>query len=407
MTRRKGTGTPRRKAAEPTRPPDQFLELAEVLSYVSQVIARGVPGGVWVRAEIASLTDRRHLYLDLVQLEDGVEVAKTRATLWARERFSLEGKFRRATGGTLTAGLKVLLFCTAEFHPQYGFSLNILDVAPEFTLGDAALKLEALRETLLREGVYGLGRLHAPPTDYHRIAVISPEGAAGLGDFRRETDPLEHAGLLAPLYLQATFQGREAAASLGRAIQAARTEHDQAPLDALVVIRGGGAVTDLAWLNDLDVARALATFPAPVITGLGHARDDTLLDEVAFTRTDTPSKAAALITRTVIQAAAQAQDDARAIRHAGTQVLVTADAETRWTLDRALSAARRTTDAAHASTDALMRQALGLTPTRTLARGYALVRDEHGQPLTRAAHTHPGQTLTLEWQDGTVTSRVE
>lgn len=132
--------TRKRKKAEPTRPPEQFLELSEVLAYIGQVIARGMPGAVWVRAELASVTDRRHLYLDLVQLGEGGEIAKCRATVWARERFSLEGKFRQATGGTLTAGLKVLLFCQPEFHPQYGFSLNVLDVSPEYTLGDAALR---------------------------------------------------------------------------------------------------------------------------------------------------------------------------------------------------------------------------------------------------------------------------
>ena len=397
----------RRKKAETTRPPEQFLDLADVLAYVGQVISRGVPGAVWVRAEVASLTDRRHLYLDLVQLEGGAEVAKCRATVWARERFALEDKFRRATGGTLTAGLKVLLFCTAEFHPQYGFSLNVMDVSPEFTLGDAALRLEHLRETLVREGVYGLNRLLPVPTDYARVAVISPSEAAGLGDFQREVDALEAAGAVQFLYLEATFQGREASASLTRAIGEAREAHDEEPLDALVVIRGGGAVTDLAWLNDLEVARALATFPAPVITGLGHARDDTLPDEVACVRTDTPSKAAGLIVRTVAAAAAGAQEHVRAIRARAGEVLVNADAAALWAVDRARLAARRQVDAAQAETDALMRQALGLTPARTLARGYALVRNAAGQPVTRAAQVGPGEALTLEFTDGRVGVRGE
>ncbi|BDP40281.1 exodeoxyribonuclease 7 large subunit [Deinococcus aetherius] len=401
------TGRRKKGRAETTRPPEHFLELADVLNYVGQVIARGVPGGVWVRAEIASITDRRHLYLDLVQLESGVEVAKCRATVWARERALLEGKFRRATGGTLTSGLKVLLFCTAEFHPQYGFSLNVVDLSPEFTLGDAQLKLETLRETLVRGGVYGLNRALPAPTDFARVAVISPVGAAGLGDFRRETDPLEAAGVVEFLYLEATFQGREAGESLAEAIGEAREAHAEDPLDALVIIRGGGAVTDLAWLNDLEVSRALATFPAPVITGLGHARDDTLPDEVACIRTDTPSKAAGLIVRTVVGAAAQAQEDARTIRAHAREALLEADAGAQWALDRALGAARRHAEAAHAEVDALMRQALGLTPERTLARGYALVRDEAGRPVTRAAGVGAGQPLTLEFGDGVVRVRGE
>lgn len=398
--------TRRRKKSEATRPPEQFLELAEVLDYVAAVIARGVPGAVWVRAEIASLTDRRHLYLDLVQLGDGGEIAKCRATVWARERFELEGKFRRATGGALEAGLKVLVFCTPDFHAQYGFSLHILDIAPEFTLGDAAARLGVMRETLVREGVYGLNRSLPAPADYARVAVISPEGAAGLGDFRRETDALEAAGVIEFAYLEATFQGRAASASVTRAIAQARELHGDLPLDALVVIRGGGAVTDLAWLNDLDVARALATFPAPVITGLGHARDDTLPDEVAHTRTDTPSKAAALIVGVVAAAAAQAVQDTRTIRASGAQVYVDAESRALWARDRIRDGAARVTERQRADVDALMRQALGLTPERTLARGYALVRDEAGQPVTRAAMVGAGQGLTLEFGDGTVDVRA-
>ncbi|SEJ58931.1 Exodeoxyribonuclease VII large subunit [Deinococcus reticulitermitis] len=404
-------GAPRkrrgRKEAEPTRPPEQFLELAELLDYVGQVIARGVPGGVWVRAEIASVTDRRHLYLDLVQLGEEGEVAKCRATVWARERFALESKFRRATGGGgLTAGLKVLLFGTAEFHPQYGFSFNILDLAPEYTVGDAALRLESMRAALLAEGVYGLNRALPEPADYARVAVIAPREAAGLGDFRREADPLAAAGLVEFHYFEATFQGREAAASLRRAVEEARALHAEAPLDALFVIRGGGAVTDLAWLNDLDFARALATFPVPVVTGLGHARDDTLPDEVACVRTDTPSKAAARLVGTVVGAAAQVQEAVRTVRTQAARVLVDAEAGTEWTFDRLRSAAGRTVERAASEVDGLMRQALGLTPQRTLARGYALVRSEAGVPVTRAAAVAQGDTLSLQFADGELDVRA-
>jgi exodeoxyribonuclease VII large subunit len=168
------------------------------------------------------------------------------------------------------------------------------------------------------------------------------------------------------------------------------------------VIRGGGAVTDLAWLNDLDVARALATFPAPVITGLGHARDDTLPDEVAHTRMDTPSKAAALIVQTVFAAAGQAREDVGAIRAHGARVYVEAQARALWARDRIRDGAARVADRQRAGVDALMRQALGLTPARTLARGYALVRDPAGQPVTRVAQVSPGRVLTLEFGDGVV-----
>jgi exodeoxyribonuclease VII large subunit len=316
--------------------PKQFLELSELLDYVGMVLGRGIPGSVWVQAEIASLTDRRHLYLDLVQHDDsGREVAKTRANLWASERFRLEAKFRKATGGRLKADIKVLLQVVPDFHARYGFSLTIVDVAPEFTVGDMQQKLGRLRDTLTREGDYERNRALPLPDDPARVAVLSPRGAAGLGDFRREADRLARAGVVTFEYFEATFQGREASSSLLGALAAAHLAHAGQAFDLLVVIRGGGASTDLAWLNDLEVARAVAKFPAPVVTGIGHARDDTILDEVAAVRCDTPSKAVAWIERRVRDAAATAEGQFRRIRAVGREVLRTHTAELERTRSRA------------------------------------------------------------------------
>ncbi len=348
-----------------TRAPESFLELADLLGYVSQVVTRGIPGAVWVRAELSSVTDRRHLYLDVVQSEDGQEVAKARATLWARERYSLEGKFRKATGGGLRAGMKVLLFVTAEFHPQYGFSLHILDIAPEFTVGDQAIKLENIRRVLDAEGLLERNRRLPAPDDYRRVAVIAPRQAAGLGDFQREADRLQVAGVVEFVYLPATFQGREAPSSLMAALSGALLVHAEEALDALVIIRGGGAQADLAWLNDLELARMVARFPVPVITGIGHARDDSILDELACIRTDTPSKAAALIVNTAAAAAGTALEAYRLIRGAAREVLGRAESTSTWLHARVLRAAQGRLSTEAERLDNTMRGILGLTPART------------------------------------------
>ena len=264
-----------------------------------------------------------------------------------------------------------------------------------------------MRSTLQAEGLYGLHRALPLPADFARLAVITPEGAAGLGDFHREVAPLEQAGVLELHYLQATFQGRDASRSLSAAIAGALALHEQQPLDALVMIRGGGATTDLAWLNDLSVGRALAQFPVPVITGLGHARDDTLPDEVAALRTDTPSKAAAHIVRTVVNAAAQAQADWQTIRRCGAEEAVNADASVRWLRDRLRTAVQRQLQQAERDVSGLMRSAVGLSPERTLERGYAVVRGAGGEPVTRAAQVAEGEALTLHFADGTVQVQVK
>ncbi|AZI42908.1 exodeoxyribonuclease VII large subunit [Deinococcus psychrotolerans] len=387
----------------PSAAPQTTLNLRDLLFYVEQVLSRGIPGAVWVRAEIASLTDRRHLYLDLVQVgEDGREVAKCRATLWARERFALEAKFRRATGGVLMAGMSVLLFVTAEFHPQYGFSLHILDASPEFTLGDAALRLDELRKTLAREKLLDKNRSLPIPQDFTRLLVLSPTKAAGLGDFRGELDRLQGAGVLDVQYFEATFQGVAAEASLLGALTAALDAHAEEAADALVIIRGGGASLDLAWLNSEVLARAVAAFPMPVITGIGHARDDTILDELANVRTDTPSKAAAYIVGTVVERVEETLAAYQTIRLYSREVLGQAESGTERLNERIHRAARTTLDAASASLDATMRQVLGLTPERTLARGYALVRNAAGEVVTRAGQVSAGQALELSFVDGAV-----
>lgn len=378
----------------------QSLQLAELLDYVGMVLSRGIPGSVWVQAEIAALSDRRHLYLDLVQHDEtGREIAKTRANLWAGERAALEGKFRRATGAGLQPDTKVLLSVVPEFHPQYGFSLTVIDLAPEFTLGDMRQKLDRLRETLLSEGSYDANRALPLPGDFARVAVLSPQNAAGLGDFRREADRL--AGVCDFSYFEAIFQGRAAPASLLSALAGARLAHAADPLDALVLIRGGGASTDLAWLNDLDLARALARFPAPVITGIGHARDDTLLDEVAARRCDTPSKAIALIVRGVLDGARGAEADYAAIQAEGREALRRAEVAAEAAHRRTLRAARQLTERRAADLDQTMRAVLGLTPQRTLKRGYALVRAGE-KVVSRAAEAREAARLTLEFQDGAV-----
>ena len=165
-------------------------------------------------------------------------------------------------------------------------------MAPSYTLGDLAAKLARIRDRLVKEGLYDRNKGLTAPTDFVRVAVISPSTSAGLGDFRRETDRLQDAGLCDFTYYNATFQGTEAPSSIRTAVNEALAAHRQRPFDALVIIRGGGSVTDLAWLNDLELALLLCRSPVPVFTGIGHERDGTVLDEIAHRRFDTPSKVA-------------------------------------------------------------------------------------------------------------------
>jgi exodeoxyribonuclease VII large subunit len=208
-------------------------------------------------------------------------------------------EFERATGEGLRTDIKILCLAGVRFDVLYGLDLIIEDVDPSYTLGDLAAKLGRIRERLRREDLYDRNKGQPAPVEFVRVAVISPETSAGLGDFRRETDRLQDAGLCEFLFFNATFQGIDAPSSIRTAVNEAIAAHRQSPFDALVVIRGGGSVTDLAWLNDFELARLLCRGPIPVFTGIGHERDSTILDEIAHRRFDTPSKVALHITATI------------------------------------------------------------------------------------------------------------
>ena len=274
--------------------PEPGIALSHYLSEVGVVIQRSIPKAQWVRAEISQLrpVNGGHLALELVEHDEaGRLTARTSAFLWNQKREPIEAKFISATGATLSVGIKVLLQVTADFNSAYGFRTLIEDIDPSFTLGDIEAKLKAIRDELIRLGLFERNRQLEAPVEFTRVAVISPKEAAGLGDFRQDADHLEAAGVCHFHYYTATFQGSEARSSLLRAFAALQQAMDEgAAFDALCIIRGGGAVTDLYWLNELDLASTICQLNLPVFTGIGHERDNTILDEVAHRRFDTPSK---------------------------------------------------------------------------------------------------------------------
>jgi exodeoxyribonuclease VII large subunit len=280
---------------------EKGVSLSELLGQVKGVIDEGFPSAVWVRAEISELRGKNgHLYLTLTERnERGDILAQAKGVIWRNRAEAITAKFREATGDGIKTDIKILCLSKVRFDPLYGLDLIIEDVDPSYTLGDLAAKLVRIREKLQQTGLYGRNKQLPAPLEFVRVAVISPETSAGLGDFRREADLLQTAKLCEFYLFPATFQGVETSSSIQSAVLQALTAHKQKPFDVLVIIRGGGSVTDLAWLNDLDLAKLLCQSPVPVFTGIGHERDNTILDEIAYTRFDTPSKVVLHITTTI------------------------------------------------------------------------------------------------------------
>jgi exodeoxyribonuclease VII large subunit len=271
------------------------ISLAELMSRISTAISKGITGNLWVKAEISQLRTIKgdHLAIELVEHDDvGNLSARVQSFLWKGKSKTLIGKFKSATGSELVAGIKVMLSVRIDFSAISGVRLIIEDIDPTYTLGDIEAKLRQIRESLSMEGVVGRNKQIPIPLEFCHVAVISPDGAAGLGDFKRDADILANAGLCQFEYLSARFQGSDAAQNIKDRLQSVMDSHSKgtAQYDAICIIRGGGSVTDLYWLNDLELARTVCHCPLPIFTGIGHERDNTILDEIANQRFDTPSK---------------------------------------------------------------------------------------------------------------------
>lgn len=296
---------------ETTDKTEKGTYLSVVLRNVQNALRASFPGAIWVIAEVSNINrNRGHVYLELSESnEQGQTLASCRAMIWQSNVERLLTRFETETGSAFAVGQKVLMLAEVSFHEQYGFSFVVQDIDPSFTLGELEAKLNDIRKRLIVEGLYGLNKQLSLADDFFRVAVIAPPSAAGLGDFRADADILQNSGLCEFTYFYSSFQGEQVEKELNSALEAIESLHSANPFDALVIIRGGGAKLDLSHLNIYDIAKHICQAQLPVLTGIGHERDNTILDEVAHTRFDTPSKVIAAIRNKIFQQAQQAKQN--------------------------------------------------------------------------------------------------
>lgn len=278
------------------------LSLYELNSIVASVIDIDMQGDYWVVAEISELREvRGHCYMELVEKDElsNTPIAKASAKCWTSRWCMLRPMFERITGQRLHAGMKVMLSVHAQFHAAYGFSWIVSDINPEYTMGDLARRRQQIVAQLKAEGVFDLQRELTLPLFAQRIAVVSSDGAAGYGDFCRQLhDNSAHYIYKVELFA-ATMQGEAVEHSVIAALNRIYSRHDS--FDVVVIIRGGGATSDLSGFDTLALAENVANFPLPVITGIGHDRDESILDMVAHTRVKTPTAAAQLLVDNLVR----------------------------------------------------------------------------------------------------------
>lgn len=265
--------------------------LSELCQAIEQVLQFELGDTYWVRAEIASLTERGHCYMELVEkAKNNTVAAKVRATCWQQVYHLLSAYFATETGQTLSVGMQVLLQVEVSFHSVYGLSLNVVGIDPTFTLGDLARQRQLTIQRLQEDGVMDLQRALTIPSLPRRIAVISAADAAGYGDFCHQLLSNNSGFLFRTQLFPAVMQGDQSPASIIAALEQIAYQVEQ--YDVVVIVRGGGATTDLRNFDDYSLAFHCANFPLPIIAGIGHTRDVSVVDMVVHTSVKTPTAAA-------------------------------------------------------------------------------------------------------------------
>ena len=440
------------------------LTLYELNALVRETLALQMPDEYWVEAELSEAREvRGHCYMELIQKDDrsNTPVAKASAKCWASTWQLVKPHFMRVTGQQVHAGMKVLLKVYAQFHESYGFSWIVTDIDPTYTLGDMARKRMEIIRQLKEEGVFELQKELRLPMFCQRIAVISSANAAGYGDFVNQLESNEYGFRFHTQLFPAIMQGegveQSVIAALNKIFERLEKEdsslftfHSSLNFDCVVIIRGGGATSDLSGFDTLALAEHVANFPIPIITGIGHERDESVLDMVSHTRVKTPTAAAAFLIShlkgvlDVIEDAEQSivlkvrqQMEMEKIRllHLSQQIpslysLVKSRQETR--LDRLqsslqLSVSRRLQDERHRldilshnlppiaerkllqehhRLDLLREKLEALNPELLLRRGYSITLSA-GKIVKDASLLHPGDLIETRLQKGTVHSVVK
>lgn len=291
------------------------LSLYELNSLVRDVISMSLPDSYWVEAELSEAREGYggHCYMELIEKDDhsNTPIAKAHASCWRTRWMLLKPQFERVTGQRIHAGMKVLLKVHAQFHENYGFSWIVDDIDPTYTMGDMARKRMEIIQTLKEEGVFDLQKELKLPMFCQRIAVISSATAAGYGDFCNQLADNGYGLQFTTALFAATMQGEGVEQSVISALNRINEEWEN--WDCVVIIRGGGATSDLSGFDTLALAENVANFPLPIITGIGHERDESVLDMISFQRVKTPTAAAAFLVDHLTEVYARIEDAQEAI----------------------------------------------------------------------------------------------
>ena len=379
--------------------------LSELCQNIEEVLAEEFASTYWVRAEVASLSVRGHCYMELVEKASTKNIAaKVRATCWQQMYGILSPYFEAETGQKLSVGMQVLLEVEVSFHAVYGLSLNIVGIDPTFTLGDMARQRQETIQRLKDDGVMDMQSSLEIPSLPRRIAVISSADAAGYGDFCHQLENNSGGFQFRTQLFAAIMQGEQSAKSIIQSLQQIADEIDK--WDIVVIVRGGGASTDLRNFDDYELASHCAQFPLPIIAGIGHTRDISIVDMVVHSSVKTPTAAAEWLINAMQQQADRIAELytrlQRVIQHTINQQHIRIEQ-----LQQALQYASKKHLYQLRSQLEMWQKTIELhSPERIYRMGYSLTTVD-GKVVKSIHDVKAGQQLQTHTADGTITSVVE
>ena len=399
----------------------------ELNRLVRESIECEMPEEYWVEAELSECRESRgHCYMELIQKDEqtATPVAKASAKCWANKWLAIRPYFERTTGQALHAGMKVLLQVYPQFHEAYGFSWIVNDIDPTYTIGDMARKRQEIIKKLKDEGVFDLQKELQLPLFCQHIAVISSQTAAGYGDFCNQLADNPYGFQFETQLFPAIMQGEGVEQSIIDALERIYNTD----FDCVVIIRGGGATSDMSGFDTLALAENVANFPIPIITGIGHDRDESILDMVSHTRVKTPTAAAALlidhlkvvldtlidsqnrITRYMQQRLTALKSQLATIQELIPRIFPVIKAQQEAKLNTIeqklplLASQRLTTE--HHRLELISEKLKDLDPTLLLARGYSITL-HNGKAVKDATTLHEGDEIETRLAKGKITSVVK
>lgn len=426
------------------------ITLQEFNNRIKRLLADPSVMNCWVVAETTDVRINQHCYLQLLEKnpKTGATVAKIKAIIWGNQFRFLNARFKQVTGRDIGNDMKIMVCLSVNYSPQYGLTVVINDINPEFTLGDMERQRQEILNRLTQEGIIGQNKTVPVPPVLQRIAIVSAAGAAGYGDFMKQLTDNKYGVCFYPCLFQATMQGVKTVPTVLAAFD--KVEQNQHLFDCVVIIRGGGGTEELNSFDNYDLARRVATFPLPVIVGIGHERDITVLDYVAGIRVKTPTAAAEHIILQAANALAHIGDLSNQVVSIARDYIARAKEQLSYYAGNLPIMAQRIIDTntlrlqnfiqniplhvqrriegenaqlarqkdaiknavAQVKMKETMRlEALGdkielLSPRKVMARGYTLTTCE-GKIMTDAAQLEAGKLVTIHFRDGKVVAGTQ